>query len=213
MLENIQVDGKSVEAKITEASKAIKAAEGKAKTANKKLDRAQRDAREKDKALRDALHRLERLRELAFFEKGIPKDIALLRQELLAKQKELENEDSKAKEKKLQEEIHNLAGRLQENCRHPWVIYREGYRGSQYKDYDDSYPEKRFCPICGLSQQGDKGSLENSGQRLVKRSWLGDWGISQKECTNLPLDELQKMFIQAIGFNLEPIPIEQPTEK
>ena len=93
----------------------------------------------------------ELVQQAAVIKRGIPDNVAELREQLLKLRDKTESKRISIRTLETTEQrIVELAEELQEICAHPVVIYFEGYRGSRSYDYEDKRPSQRTCIICGI---------------------------------------------------------------
>ncbi|MFH1759400.1 MAG: hypothetical protein ABH822_02465 [Patescibacteria group bacterium] len=135
--------------------------------------------------LRDKRGEINNLTEALIIAAGIPDEVAGLREDVLGHIKTSQRHDVLVKTaQKAKSQIEELKLKLQDCCRHQFIVACHPFEGSSCNDFSDSYPPQRLCVICGLRENGksspcgtcvssyyDLGIFEiltSTGWRLVK---------------------------------------------
>lgn len=132
------------------------------------INKLNKHAEELEDAVERGERKLETIRVALILNKGIPKSIAKLRENIIAKVARAQRKDITIHTKEMLEKvIPLLKTELQKTCTHPFVYNRPGYEGSHLNDREDSYPGLRYCLVCGLSENS-YGSRETGVLGLSK---------------------------------------------
>lgn len=117
-----------------------------------------------------------RLEEVFVVEIGLLKDVAQLREEVVALREKSERKDiTVGKKERILDKGHKLYKRLQSICPYNFVLSYDGYKGSYSMDFDDARHGQRICVICGFYEISKECAtdkyevLKKEAGRLVKR--------------------------------------------
>ena len=169
-----------------------------------------------DGLLKTEERKSEAIKEARIINKGVPKKVSHVRSILLKKMEQSKKESiTIAKKKELDADIERLKKEIGEICSHPLVFYKDGYGGSLSRDYENGYPAKRYCVVCGLSEEAKDfrqngradllGSvfetMKDSEERIVHREPYHPENLSRVNIW-IPLGAVLKPFEESVTRTL-----------
>lgn len=167
-----------------------------------------------EKDLRRVKHRIMETTNRLFARSVLRPELLAARAAYLAKLQLSQSEQiTVAEQRRLEQEIRQDLGALQQLCTHPFAFSYDGYGGSRSWDYDDAYHGHRVCTLCNrretsISTSEDKYSvLVEDGTRLIRRDLRNEKDRLGAEW--FPIEFLQQLFEASAGD----INIRWPKEK
>ncbi len=110
----------------------------------------------------EEIHR-EHLHEAFVINHGVPENVALLRESIIANKAEMKRKSiTVGRLEKLKETTEQRIEELKKLCKHEFVIGYRSYEGSYSRDYDDAHSGKRLCIVCTYEERST-GTKQSAG--------------------------------------------------